>query len=230
MPRERSSKCAGWAPCAAPAAWGWHRDTGGWHWDTRSCPQLPAPHQGAATAQAGAEQQPGERELSNEWALSGGFHLFCFKFLTISVCRACRWSELGWRGEGTGPAACVCCRADTAQAHPLRPRMHLPEAIPVPSPGHCPPIWHQPLVSVSRTALGSTRPRGATGGRWMQWEGKREMAMMLQARRPGGFIERVGGSGRPRCRPGRAAVSSRGHSLALPGKKGRAVSRACGQG
>lgn len=124
-------------------------------------PRLPVPYQGATTAQAGAEQEPGERELSNEWALSGGFHLFCFEFLTISVCRACRWSQLAWHGEGTCPAVSVCCRADTAQAHPLHPQMHLPETIPVPSPGHCPPIWHQPLVSVS-----NARPSHATPWPW----------------------------------------------------------------
>lgn len=60
-----------------------------------------------------AEQEQVGRDLNNKFGLSGGFHLFCFKFLPVSACRACQRPQAAVHREAAHVALSGCCQFDT---------------------------------------------------------------------------------------------------------------------
>lgn len=97
----------------------------GWAAGNRVSPPTPASHrdfhlgsQHQPWRRLGAEREQVWRELNNKLALSGGFHLFCFKFFSVSACRARQRPQPAARGEGACTAPSGCCRFDTKTRSP----------------------------------------------------------------------------------------------------------------
>lgn len=135
-------------------------------------PPVPAPH---GDLHLGNWQQPWQqlvvereqagRELNNKLALSGGFHLFCFKFLAVSACRARQRPRPAARGEGACMALPGCRSFGTKTGSP-RANATSEALLPPSSPdlsrggrghqgiarvgGHHPPVRHQ-LPSAARS-------------------------------------------------------------------------------